>query len=96
MRYEWDERKREANLRKHGLDFVRARLVFEAASKVTVEATRAEDREPRLVDFAEVDGVVLMLVYAIRVGVVRCISLRTASKRERREFYEISHRSKDQ
>ena len=26
MRYEWDERKREANLRKHGLDFVRADL----------------------------------------------------------------------
>ena len=27
--YEWDEAKREANLRKHGLDFDDADLVFE-------------------------------------------------------------------
>jgi uncharacterized DUF497 family protein len=95
MRYEWDERKREANLRKHGLDFVRAHSVFEAAWKTSIELARATDQEPRLADFAEVDGVVLMLVYTMRADAVRCISLRPASKRERRAFYEISHHTKD-
>jgi len=91
MRYEWDERKREANLRKHGLDFVRAYLVFETALKTTVEVTRAQDQEPRFADFAEVDGVVLKLVYTMRAAAVRCISLRPASKRERKAFYEIDY-----
>lgn len=95
MRYEWDERKREANLSKHGLDFVRADLVFEAASKATMDATRTQDREPRFADLAEVDGVVLKLVYTLRAGTVRCISLRPASKRERSAFYEISNHPKD-
>ena len=63
MRYEWDERKRAANLEKHGLDFVDAHLV--------------------------------MLVYAMRGGTVRCISLRPASKSERKVFREISDREKD-
>jgi hypothetical protein len=95
MRYEWDERKRAANLEKHGLDFVDANLVFEAAFKATVEVTRAEDEEPRFVDFAEVRGAVLTLVYTMRRGAVRCISLRLASRRERKAFHEISHRKED-
>ena len=86
MRYEWDERKRAANLEKHGLDFVDANLVFEAVFKATVEVTRAEDEEPRFVDFAEVGGTVLMLVYTMRRGAARCISLRPASRRERKTF----------
>jgi uncharacterized DUF497 family protein len=95
MRYEWDERKRAANLDKHGLDFVDADLVFEAAFKATVEVTRAEDAEPRFADFAEVRGAVLKLVYTMRRGAVRCISLRPASKRERKAFDEINDREKD-
>jgi uncharacterized protein len=95
MRYEWDERKRAANLEKHALDFVDAELVFEAAFKVTVEVTRAEDEEPRFADFAEVRGVVLKLVYTVRRDAVRCISLRPASKRERKAFDEITDRKKD-
>jgi len=95
MRYEWDERKRAANLEKHGLDFVDANLVFEAALKATVEVTRAEDEEPRFVDFAEVRSAVLMLVYTMRRGAVRCISLRHASTRERKTLHEISDREKD-
>jgi len=95
MRYEWDERKRAANLEKHGLDLVDANLVFEARFKATVEVARAEDDERRFVDFAEVGGAVLMLVYTMRGGAVRCISLRPASKSERKVFREISDREKD-
>jgi hypothetical protein len=32
MRFEWDERKRQANLAKHGLDFRRAVRVFDRPS----------------------------------------------------------------
>jgi uncharacterized DUF497 family protein len=96
MRYEWDERKRAANLQKHGLDFVDARVVHEALHKVTVDATRASDRELRLADFAEVGGVVLKFVYTVRGEMVRCISFRLASRRERKTFNEIRNREEDQ
>jgi uncharacterized DUF497 family protein len=36
MRYEWDERKRLANLRKHGFDFVDAYIVCEDPLGVSV------------------------------------------------------------
>lgn len=88
--YQWDEAKREANLRKHGLDFVDAYVVYENPSKITLSAPR--DSEDRYLDIAmvEVAGRVLSLVYALRDENVRVISFRAASKRERR-FYE-THR----
>ncbi len=36
MQYEWDEVKRESNLRKYGLDFFAARCVYESLEKVTL------------------------------------------------------------
>lgn len=90
MDYDWDEAKRLRNLRKHGLDFMDADLVFEASLKITVDAAHAEDN--RYADLAEVNGRVLMLVYTLRQQTVRCISLRVASRRERKLFDEAKNR----
>ena len=90
MDYEWDEAKRLRNLRKHGLDFMDADLVFEASLKITVGAAHAED--DRYADLAEVNGRVLMLVYTLRRQMARCISLRVASRRERKLFDEAKNR----
>jgi uncharacterized DUF497 family protein len=90
--YEWDPAKQHANLAKHGIDFVDADLVFAAAFKMTIDVTRPKDEEARFADFAEVDGHVLKLVYTIRDTMVRCISFRVASSKERRHFYEEKNR----
>jgi uncharacterized DUF497 family protein len=60
--YEWDEAKRESNLRKHGYDFADADLVYENPDKLTVPNTRRG--ESRLSDIALVKahGKVLTLV----------------------------------
>ena len=50
MRVEWDEEKRAANLRKHGIDFVGAEAVF-AEVTVTIEDDRLEYGERRFVTF---------------------------------------------
>lgn len=91
MDYEWDEVKRQSNLRKHGLDFMDADLVFEASIKVTVDAAHADD-DDRYADLAEVNGRVLMLVYSLCQQTVRCISLRVASRRERKLYDEAKDR----
>ena len=92
--YEWDEAKREANLRKHRLDFWAAHLVYENPEKITYRL-RSEP-ETRFLDIAlvELKGAVLALVYTIRKGNVRFISYRYASRRERRRYAAAKSRSK--
>jgi len=80
----YDEAKRQANLVKHGLDLADAGLVFEASGKLTLESPRG--LEPRRMDIAPVDGVVLVLVYVERGEDIRVISLRRASKAERKLY----------
>jgi uncharacterized DUF497 family protein len=92
--YEWDEAKREANLRKHRLDFWAAHLVFENPEKITYRLK--SESETRFLDIALVGlkGAVLALVYTIRNGNVRFISFRYASRRERRRYAAAKARLK--
>jgi len=82
----YDESKRGSNLAKHGLDLLDAYLVYDAPNKLTLESPRGV--EPRQMDIAlvEVMGIMLALVYVVRGETVRAISLRRASKAERRLY----------
>ena len=84
--YEWDEAKREANLRKHGLDFWAAHLVYESDEKITSQLKSKP--EERFLDIAlvELKGAILALVYTYRSGNIRFISFRFASRKERRQY----------
>ena len=84
--YEWDEAKRAANLKKHGLDFFVAHLVYESRQKLTYRLKT--ESESRFLDIAlvELKGAILALVYTIRNGNVRFISFRPASRKERRAY----------
>ena len=84
-RYEWDEEKRFANLRKHKLDFEDAWQVYGHPVKVTVEDTYPDEERYR--DLAPVDGSVRVLIYTMRGQRVRFISYRAATRSER-EYYD--------
>ncbi len=84
--YEWDEAKREANLRKHGFDFDDADTVLENPHRITfAESGRGETRWRDLA-FVESVGSVLAVVYTIRGYNIRIISFRKTSRRERRVY----------
>lgn len=84
--YEWDEAKREANLRKHKLDFRDAYLVYDNPKKITYRLqTRTEVRFQDIA-LVEIGGNVLSLIYVLRGGNVRVISFRYASRKERRVY----------
>ncbi|SER19346.1 hypothetical protein SAMN04244573_03070 [Azotobacter beijerinckii] len=85
----YDEAKRQTNLAKHGLDLADATLVYDAPDKITLQSPR--QGEERLMDIAmvEVMGVVLVLVYVERGADVRAISLRRASKQERKLYANL-------
>ncbi|MFM2343655.1 MAG: hypothetical protein RLZZ210_263 [Pseudomonadota bacterium] len=88
IEYEYDENKNKQNIDKHKISFEYAYLVYESDSKITM--TKYSNNEERLNDIAmiEIDNKVLLLVYIIRSNKIRVISLRTASKAERKLYYE--------
>ncbi len=93
--YEWDEAKREANLRKHGLDFDDADIVYENPNKVTFPILGRG--EARWLDIAlvELDGIVLALVYTVRGYNIRIISFRRAARKERRIYDNLRPTKQD-
>ncbi len=84
--YVWNEAKRRSNLKKHGLDFRDAYLVYENPGKCTYDASREDEFRLMDVALAVVRGRVLTLVYTETDDEVRVISFRHASREERKQY----------
>ena len=92
MKLTYDSDKDAANIIKHALSLADALLVFDAVDKLTLKSQKGN--EDRLMDVAmvAVAGVVLVLVYVLREpNELRAISLRRASKQERKLYAENDH-----
>ena len=87
MEYEWDEAKRLANLRKHGIDFTDVPAVFDG-DIVTVEDDRYGYGEQRFVTFGLLQGRVIAVVHTEQAHCTRIISVRKATKYEQRTYFE--------
>jgi uncharacterized protein len=87
--FEWDERKAQANLRKHRVDFADAATIFEDERAVTVAEDDPEE-ERYVTIFMDALGRVLVVVYATRAQRIRIISARRAAKHERTEYEQPS------
>ena len=90
MDFEWDERKRLANIRDHGLDFEEAKRMFEGPMLVALD-TREDHGEDRWIGVGISQGRVLVIAFTERNEgqTVRIISLRKALSHERKAFEEI-------
>jgi uncharacterized protein len=84
----WDETKRRSNLRKHGVDFEIAKLVFEDPYHLS-EQDRIEQEEFRWRTLGMVEGILLIVghTYDDR-GVIRIMTARRASPKERKQYHE--------
>jgi len=95
--FEWDDAKAKTNVRKHGVRFEDAMLVF-ADPYALVEQDRVEDGELRWQTLGLVGNIVLLLVaHTVRAGqegeIIRIISARKAVRKERKLYEE--NRKKD-
>jgi hypothetical protein len=94
MDFEWDPDKREANLRRHGVDFVDAAEVF-AQPHLAMPSPRGEEEREVAIGLLPARGVpeawsgrLSTVVYVRRVGAIRIISARRARKNERDAYRE--------
>jgi uncharacterized DUF497 family protein len=83
---EWDENKNAINIKKHGLSFETAALVFADENRIEYYDRLHSDEEDRYVVLGCVHGV-LFVVYTMRNDNVRLISARVATPEERRVYY---------
>lgn len=89
LEFEWDAAKAEANLRKHGVSFETASLVFSDPLVVIAEDDRFDYGEVREVAYGAVSARVLVVVFVERVdNLIRIISARLATAKERRRYEE--------
>ncbi len=77
----WDERKRAANLRKHGVDFTIVEQ-FDFAAAATIVDDRRDYGEVRYRAFGAVAGRLYVIVLTRRGDQIRIISVRKANARE--------------
>jgi uncharacterized DUF497 family protein len=87
MRIVWDESKRRANLRKHGLDFADADSVFSGIT-YTIEDPRFDYGEQRFVTFGMVRNIVVVIAHTETSLEIRVISMRKATRNEQTLYFE--------
>ena len=81
----WTERKRLANIKRHGVDFLGCEAIWDSFT-ITREDTRERYAEQRMVTFGRLRGEVVVLVYTERRRGLHVISLRRAEKYEARYY----------
>ena len=89
MKFEWDEEKERINIEKHGIDFRTAVQVFHDENRIEYFDKIHSIGEDRYITIGMIGErmIIITLVYTQRVDVIRVISARVATKKERR-FYE--------
>lgn len=87
VKVQWDERKRRVNIDTHHFDFVDAAELFTNGT-LRVFAAHGNDTEIRHKGMGILYGVVLVVVYTLRNETVRLISVRKASRSERKKYGE--------
>ena len=85
--FEWDENKRKYNLEKHKIDFIDAVAIFDDIDRIEYEDIKKG--ETRNQTIGKVNDIVLFLMYTLRGKKKRIISVRRASKNERKAYNEV-------
>ena len=86
VRLDWNEAKRQANVRKHGIDFGDLAATFDGYT-LTVEDDRFDYGERRYVTFGLLEGRVVSIVHAEEEDLIRIIPARKATKNEADAYF---------
>jgi uncharacterized DUF497 family protein len=88
IHFAWDEKKRQSNIAKHGIDFLLASQMFDGRVRLDFESPRGN--EQRTLSIAELDGKLIAVAWTWRDDdVVRIISARRARREEERTYREL-------
>jgi uncharacterized DUF497 family protein len=87
MDFEWDEDKAASNEQKHGVPFPEAMTVFADPLSVTgYDPRHADDEDRYLTMGTSVSGRLVVVSHTDRGDLIRIISARLATRRERKDY----------
>ena len=88
MKFEWDERKNQINIGKHGFDFADAYRIFDLPLLSALD--ERDYGEERWISIGMLDGRIIVVVYTEPdENTIRIISLRKALSHERRRYEQF-------
>ena len=87
MEFEWDEVKRLANIKRHGLDFVRAKEIWQGPV-LEIPSSQSHHGEERMIALGRIDGRLVAVVFTWRQERRRIISARAARKDEKEIYHK--------
>jgi len=87
MKFEWDEKKRQSNIKKHGIDFEDAGIVFKGIT-LTFQDNRLDYGEQRYITMGLLGEIVIVIAHTKINDRIRIISMRIATKNEQKLFYK--------
>jgi len=87
MSYEWDEQKRQINVKKHGVDFIDVPEIFDG-DVVIIPDERFDYGENRFIVIGVLKSQVLVVAYTERGDNIRIISARKATKNEQIYYFQ--------
>lgn len=90
MEFEWDENKAQQNLAKHGLDFARVRTILDGRDIMSNEPSRG--LEERFASTAQLDDIMVTIIWTKRGDSTRIISARRARDGEKRAYRALYER----
>lgn len=87
MKFEWDESKADANLKKHGVSFEEAKTVFDNPMAVIFddEAHSIDEQREIIIGHSRKNRL-LLVSFTERSNSIRIISARPATRREREDY----------
>ena len=93
MKFEWDENKNEANIRKHGIDFSDIPEIFNGPLIINID-DRVDYNEERYIGIGVLRNIIAVVVFIEKdADVIRIISARKANTHENKTFKkEIKNR----
>lgn len=85
--FEWDERKRQTNIKKHGIDFADVTSIFYEEDTVIIQDPELYDELRYIALGMDVKSRVVVVVHVYRDSdVIRIISARSADRTERQQW----------
>ena len=87
MRFEWDENKRQSNIKKHAVDFADLESLF-AGVTVTLFDDSFNHEEERFITFGLLYGVVVAVAHTETNEVIRIISARKGTRNEEKAYFQ--------
>ena len=90
MEFEWDSKKEQINIAKHGIDFLSALTVFEDSGCELMYDEDHSINEERFIAVGRMRGTgeLIKVIYTIRKDKCRIISARKTTKREEAKHYD--------